>query len=130
MMTHLGKIQANSIKDVAGVAGTRYESTRAITSSKMAEKYKSETTCTSSYDKKAIYKISNQSDERRKRSCRDKIGWTERPTEGWTNDRSTHRRSRVISIVPLRLCRVHSYTKEFLLQELIFFQKGDNFCHI
>ena len=74
MMT---QIQANSIKDVAGVAGTRYESARAITSSKMAEKYKSETTCTSSYDKMAIYKISNQSDERRKRSCWDKIGWTE-----------------------------------------------------
>ena len=35
----------------------------------MAEKKTTETTCTFSYDKKAIYKISNQSDERCMRSC-------------------------------------------------------------
>ena len=34
---HSAKFQVNSIKDVAGVAGTRYESARAITSSKNAE---------------------------------------------------------------------------------------------
>ena len=62
MRKHSAKFQVNSIKDVAGVGGTRYESPRAITSSKIAET-KSETTCTSSYDKKAFYKISNQSDE-------------------------------------------------------------------
>ena len=37
MTNHSLKFQVNSIKDVAGVAGTRYESARAITSSKMAE---------------------------------------------------------------------------------------------
>ena len=76
MMKHSPKFQVNLIKDLAGVAGTRYESVRAITSSKTA-KTKLRTTCTSSYDKKAIYKISNQSDERRKRSCGDKIGQME-----------------------------------------------------
>ena len=48
-------------------------------------------TCTSSYDKKVFYKISNQSDERCKRSFGDKIG----QTEGWTKgrmDRWTHTR--------------------------------------
>ena len=76
MMKPSAMFRVNLIKDVAGVAGTRYESARAITSSKLAEP-KSETICTSSHDKKAIYKISNQSDKRRKRSCRDRIGWTE-----------------------------------------------------
>ena len=37
MMKHSAKFQVNLIKDVAGVAGTRYESARAITLSKMAE---------------------------------------------------------------------------------------------
>ena len=37
MMKHSAKFQVSSIKDVAGVAGTRYESARAITLSKMAE---------------------------------------------------------------------------------------------
>ena len=37
MMKHSAKFQANSIKDGAGVAGTRFEFARAITSSKMAE---------------------------------------------------------------------------------------------
>ena len=37
MIKHSAKFQVNSIKDVAGVAGTRVESARAITSSKMAE---------------------------------------------------------------------------------------------
>ena len=69
---HSAKFQVNWIKHVAGVAGTRYESARDMTLSKMAET-KSETTCTASYDKKAIYEISNQSDERCK-SCGDKIG--------------------------------------------------------
>ena len=36
-MIHSAKFQVNSIKDVAGVAGTRYESARDVTSSKMAE---------------------------------------------------------------------------------------------
>ena len=80
MTKHSAKFQVNWIKDVAGVAGTRYESARAITSSEMA-KTKSETICTSSYDKKTIYKISNPSNERRKRSCREKIG----RTDGWTD---------------------------------------------
>ena len=73
---HSAKFQVNSIIDVAGVAGTRYASARAITSSKWPKQI-SETICTSSCDKKAIYKISNQSDERRKRSCGDDIGRTE-----------------------------------------------------
>ena len=80
MMKHSSKFQVNSIKDTEGVAGTRYESARAITLSKMA-KQKSETTCISSYDKKAIDKISNQSDERHKRSCGDNNGWKEGRTE-------------------------------------------------
>ena len=42
--------------------------------SQQGPKQKSETTCTSSYDKKGVYKISNQSYERCKRSCRDKKG--------------------------------------------------------
>ena len=91
MTKHSAKFQGNSIKDVTGVVGTRYESARAITSSKWP-KQKSETTCTSSYDKKAIYKISNQSDERRKRSCGDKIGRTEGRMDGMTDgqtDRQT-----------------------------------------
>ena len=102
MMIYSGKFQVNSIKAVAGVVGTRYESARAITSSKMA-KQKSETTCTFSYDKKVIYKISNQSDERRKRSCGDKIGRTEGRTDRRTDRRTdghTHGRMRVIAIVP------------------------------
>ena len=37
MTKHSAKFQVNSIKDVAGVAGTRYESAGAITLSKMAE---------------------------------------------------------------------------------------------
>ena len=37
MIKHSATFQVNSIKDVAGVAGTRVESARAITSSKMAE---------------------------------------------------------------------------------------------
>ena len=37
MMKHSAKFQVNSIKDVAGVAGIRYELERAITSSKMDE---------------------------------------------------------------------------------------------
>ena len=37
MTNDSAKFQVNSTKDVAGVAGTRYESARAITSSKMAE---------------------------------------------------------------------------------------------
>ena len=37
MTKHSTKFQVNSIKDVAEVVGTRYESERAITSSKMAE---------------------------------------------------------------------------------------------
>ena len=36
-LKHSAKFQVNSIKDVAGVAGIRYESAWAITSSKMAE---------------------------------------------------------------------------------------------
>ena len=37
MTKHSAKFQVNSIKDVTGVAGTRYGSARAITLSKMAE---------------------------------------------------------------------------------------------
>ena len=37
MMKHSAKFQVNSIKDVAGIAGTRYESARAITLSVMAK---------------------------------------------------------------------------------------------
>ena len=37
MTKHSAKFQVNLIKDVAGVAGTRYVLARAITSSKMAE---------------------------------------------------------------------------------------------
>ena len=53
IMKHSTKFLVSSIKDVAGVAGTKYESARAI----KWPKQKSEATCTSSYDKKAIYKI-------------------------------------------------------------------------
>ena len=87
MMKHSAKFQVNSMKDVAGVVGTRYKSTRAITLSKMAET-KLETTSTSSLDKKAIYKISNQSDERRKRSNGDKIGRTEGRNDGRMHTRT------------------------------------------
>ena len=37
IMKHSAKLHINSIKDAAGVAGTRYESARAITLSKMPE---------------------------------------------------------------------------------------------
>ena len=37
MMKHSAKFQVNSTKDMAGVAGTRYESARAITLSEMVE---------------------------------------------------------------------------------------------
>ena len=37
MMKHSENFQVNSIKDVAGVVGKRYESARTITLSKMAE---------------------------------------------------------------------------------------------
>ena len=37
MANHSAKFQINSIKDAAGVAGTRSESERAITTSKMAK---------------------------------------------------------------------------------------------
>ena len=47
MIKHSAKFEVNWIKDMAGVAGTRYESARAITLSKLL-KQKSETTCTSS----------------------------------------------------------------------------------
>ena len=56
---------------------------------KNGRKKKTETTCTLSYDKKAIYKISNQSDERCKRSCScgkrldgQKDGWNEGMKDG------------------------------------------------
>ena len=78
---------------MAGVAGTRYDLARAITSSKWP-KQKSETICTSSYDKKAIYKISHQSYERRKRNCGDKIRRTDGMTDGLM-DECTHRRTRI-----------------------------------
>ena len=87
MTKHLAKFQVNSIQDVAGVPATRYESARPITSSKMAET-KIRTICTSSYEKKAIYIISNQSDKRCKRSCGDKIGRTEGMTDGRTHTRT------------------------------------------
>ena len=59
---------------MAGVTGTKSESARAITPSKMAEtKIKKKITCTSSYRKKTVCKISNQSDERCGRSCGDKV---------------------------------------------------------
>ena len=97
MMKHSANFQVTSIKDVAGVAGNRYKSARAVTSSKIAE-IKSETTCTSSYDKKAIYKISYQSDERRERELRGQDR-TDGMTNGMTDGR-THDRKRVISIAP------------------------------
>ena len=67
--------QVNTIKCVAIVLATRCESARAITSLKMAEtKFKThKLTCTCTHHSKTIYKISNQSEERRKRSCRDRI---------------------------------------------------------
>ena len=40
---HSAKFQVNLIKDVAGVAETRYESQRALTLSKMAETKKTKT---------------------------------------------------------------------------------------
>ena len=40
MASHSGKFEINLIKDVAGVAGTRSESARAIIPSKMATKKK------------------------------------------------------------------------------------------
>ena len=60
------------------VAGTRSESERAVTPSKMA-KSKIQNTCTSSYHKNIMNKILNQSDERRRRRCGDMIG----RTDGW-----------------------------------------------
>ena len=49
----------------------------------MAEKKKkTETTCTFSYDKKAIYKISNQSDERCKGVVVVEKDWTDSKTDG------------------------------------------------
>ena len=61
---------------MAGVAGTRYKSASGHNFVKMDEtKIRNHM-----LEKKAIYKISNQSGERRKRSCGDKIG----QTEGWT----------------------------------------------
>ena len=52
----------------------------------MAEK-NTETTCTFSYDKKAIYKISNQSDERCMRSVVVEKDWTDRKTAGMKDER-------------------------------------------
>lgn len=53
------------IKAVIGVAGTRSEPARAMNPPKMA---KTKTTCTSSDHKEIIYKISNLSDKKCKRS--------------------------------------------------------------
>ena len=52
---------------------------------------KSETTCTFSYDRKAIHKISNQFDERCKRSCAKRIdgrkdGWSDGQTHTQTEE--------------------------------------------
>ena len=58
MAKHSARFQINLIKDVAGVAGARSESARAITPSKMA-KTKIRNTYTSSYHKKTFHKISN-----------------------------------------------------------------------
>ena len=67
---------------MAGVAGTRYESARAITFVKNGQKKTTETTCTFSYDKMAIYKISNQSDERLSGVVVVEKDWTDRKTDG------------------------------------------------
>ena len=57
--------------------------------------------------KNSTCKISNQSDERRRRSCGDRIsdGRTDGRNDG-RKDGLTHGRTRVISIVPLRLRRM------------------------
>ena len=75
------------------------------------QKQKSKTTCISLYHKQTICKISNQSDERCLRSCGEKI------SDGGRTDGCTHERTRVISIVPLRLRRV---TMTMLLNSSIF----------
>ena len=80
------------MKDVGGVAETRSLGptegrTDGITHTRMEEgHFYSPPPPTSGDNKKAIYKISNQSDKRHKRSCGDKI----RPMEEWT-DGCTHR---------------------------------------
>ena len=82
----------NSMKDVGEVAETRsrlakFKSAWAITPSKIVES-NSKTTCTSSYHRKKVYKISSESDERCRRSCRDKISRTDGRKDGrkdgWT----------------------------------------------
>ena len=110
MAIHSAKFQINSIKNVTGVEETTSESARALTPSKWPNQ-KSKTTCTSSYHKKTIYKLSNESDERCRRSCGDKI------SDGRKAGR-THGRTRVISIVPLNLrwvtnssCNFQSYMR-------------------
>ena len=83
MMKHSAKFQVNSIKDLAGVARTSFESASAVTLSKMVETKIKKNTCTSSCHKETNCEISYKSDERRKRSCGDKIRRIEGQTEGW-----------------------------------------------
>ena len=87
------KFQVNPMKDVGGVAETRswlskVKSEWAITPSKIVES-NSKTTCTSSYHRKKVYKISSESDERYRRICGDKISRTAGRTDGKT-DGITH----------------------------------------
>ena len=72
------KFQMNPINDVGGDAETRsglakFKSAWAITLSKKRQTTIQKTTCTFSYHRKKVLKISNQSNERCRRSCGDKI---------------------------------------------------------
>ena len=66
----------------------------------------SKTTCTSSYHRKKVNKISNESDERCRRSCGEKISWPDGRMDGRTDGIMHTLTDEVISIVPLCLCRV------------------------
>ena len=92
--------QISPMEDVGEVAEIRsclakFKSAWAITPSKKSNQ-NSKTTCTSSYHRKKVYKISSESVEKCRRTCRDKIfqtdgqpagrteGQTDGRTDGWT----------------------------------------------
>ena len=82
----------NPMKDVEAVAETRswlakFKSAWEITPSKIVES-NSKTTCTSSYHRKKVYKISSESDERYRRIYGDKISRTDGRPDGRKDGRN------------------------------------------
>ena len=63
MPKHSASYQVSPIMNIEGMVGTEPKSAWAVTPTEIVKK-NSKATCTSSYHRKEVYKISNESDER------------------------------------------------------------------